>query len=78
MDYLLLNEKKILNTEVMYIIQFAKSVWLYVAYQAVSYLKSYNKFYEDLFISKRLSFEATFRFYDIIEVQGKKWLKNVF
>ena len=41
------------------------------AYQALTYLKSYNKFSEDISISKDLSREAMFKFSDVVEIQGQ-------
>ena len=35
------------------------------------YLKSYNKFYEDIFFAKDLSNGKIFRFLDIVQIQGK-------
>ena len=36
-----------------------------------NYLKSHNKFYEDISIAKGLSSEEMFRFSDILEIQGE-------
>ena len=35
------------------------------------YLKSYNKFYEDIFFAKDLSSGKIFRLLDIVQIQGK-------
>ena len=42
-----------------------------IAYQALTYLESYNKFSEDISISKDLSREAMFKFSDVVEIQGQ-------
>ena len=39
--------------------------------QALTYLKSYNTFYEDISIAKGLSSEDMFKFSDIDEIQGQ-------
>ena len=52
----------------------------HIVYQVLTYLKSYNKFYEDISIAKGLSSEDMFKFSDIVEVQGRSaWVlqKNV-
>ena len=40
-------------------------------YQALTYLKSYDKFYVDIFITNGLSNENTFKFSNIIKIQGQ-------
>ena len=41
----------------------------HILYQALTYLKSYNKFYEDISIAKRLTNEGMFKFSpDIVEI----------
>ena len=40
-------------------------------YHALTYLKSYNKYYEDVSNENGLSSEDIFRFFDIVEVQGQ-------
>ena len=42
----------------------------HTVYQALTYLKSYNKFYEDISIANGFSSEDTFKFSDIVEIQG--------
>ena len=46
-------------------------VRLHIIYEALTYLKSHNKFYKDIFIEKGLSSEDMFKFSDIVEMQGK-------
>ena len=41
----------------------------HILYQALTYLKSYNKFHEDISIAKGLSNEKMFKFSDINEIQ---------
>ena len=41
----------------------------YIVYQAITYLKSYNKFYEDISIAKGLSGEDMFKFSDTSETE---------
>ena len=41
-----------------------------IIYQALAYLKSHKKLYED--IAKGLSGEEMFKFSDILEIQGQK------
>ena len=48
-----------------------KPVRLYIIYEALTYLKSHNKFYKDIFIEKSLSNEDMFKFSDIVEMQGE-------
>ena len=43
----------------------------HTVYQALTYLKSYNKFCKDIFIVIGLSSEEMFKFSDIFEIQGK-------
>ena len=43
----------------------------HILYQELTYLKSYNKFYEDIFISKGHSNEYMFKFSDIVGIQGQ-------
>ena len=43
----------------------------HVVYQVLTYLKSCNKFYEDISISKGLLSEDMFKFSDIVEIQGQ-------
>ena len=43
----------------------------HIIYQALTYLKSYNKFYDVISIAKGLSSEEMFKFSDIVEIQGK-------
>ena len=53
----------------------------HIVYQALTYLKSYNKFYQDISIAKGLSGEDMFKFSDIVEIQGESECvteKNVF
>ena len=55
-------------------------VRLHIIYQALTYLKLHNKYYEDISIAKGLSSEDMFKFSDIVEVQGRsEWVlqKNV-
>ena len=42
----------------------------HVIYQALIYLKSHNKFYEDISIAKGLSSEDMLKFFDFVEMQG--------
>ena len=42
-----------------------------IVYHALTYLKSYNKFYEDIYIAKGLLSEEMFKFPDIVEIQGQ-------
>ena len=51
-------------------------------YQALTYLKSHNKFYKDISIKKGLYREDMFKFSDIVEIRDnttflmeKKWMK---
>ena len=47
----------------------------HIVYQTLTYLKSYNKFYEDISIAKGFSSEDTFKFSDIVEIQGhSEWV----
>ena len=46
-------------------------VRLHIVYQTLTYLKSYNKLYEDISIAKGLSSEEIFKFFDIVEIQGQ-------
>ena len=46
-------------------------IWPHVIYQAIAYLKSHNKFYEDISIAKSLLNEKIFRFSSIVEIQRK-------
>ena len=46
-------------------------VRLHVIYQALIYLKSRNKFYEDISIAKGLSSEDMLKFSDFVEMQGE-------
>ena len=62
---------------------FFKPVRPHIIYQALSYLKSHNKFYEDISVTKGLSHEDMFNFSDINENQeetdildGKEMSKN--
>ena len=48
---------------------------LSIIYQALAYLNSHNKFYEDISIAKGLSSEDMFSFSDIVESQEQN--KNV-
>ena len=41
----------------------------HIVYQALTYLKSYNKFHEDISIANGLSSEEMFKFSDINEIQ---------
>ena len=43
----------------------------HIVYQALDYLKSYNKFYEGMSIAKGLSSEDMFKFSDVVEIQGQ-------
>ena len=43
----------------------------YIVYQALTYLKSYNKFYDDISIAKILLSEEMLKFSDIVETQGQ-------
>ena len=43
----------------------------HATYQALSYLNSHNKFYEDISIAKGLSSEDMFKFSDFVERQGE-------
>ena len=43
---------------------------LHIVYQELTYLKPYNKFYEDMFIGKSLSSQDMFKFSDIGKIQG--------
>ena len=47
----------------------------HITYQALAYLKSHNKFYEDISIAKDRSSDVLIRFLYIVEIQGKN--KNV-
>ena len=40
-------------------------------WEEFTYLKSYNKFYDDISIAKRLSSEEMFKSSDIVEIQGQ-------
>ena len=40
-------------------------------YHALTYLKSYNNYYEDVSNENGLSSEDIFRFFDIVEIQGQ-------
>ena len=51
------------------------SVRPHITYVALAYLKSNNKFYEDVSISKGLLSKDKFKFSDIVEIQGQN--KNV-
>lgn len=42
----------------------------HIVYQELTYLKPYNKFYEDMFIGKSLSSQDMFKFSDIGKIQG--------
>ena len=42
----------------------------HVIYQTLTYLKSHNKFYEDVSIAKGLSSEDKLKFSDFVEIQG--------
>ena len=46
-------------------------VRLHTVYQPLTYLKSYNNFYEDISIPKGLSSEDMFKISDIVEIQGQ-------
>ena len=48
-----------------------ESVLPHIVYQALTYLKPYNKFFEDISITKGLSSEDIINFFDIVEVQGQ-------
>ena len=43
----------------------------HVIYQALIYLKSHNKFYEDILIAKGLLSEDMLKFSDFVEIQGE-------
>ena len=57
-----------------------EQVWPHTAYQALTYLKSYTKFYDDISIAKGLSSEKMFKFSDIVEIQWQSecfwWKRN--
>ena len=40
-------------------------------WEEFTYLKSYNKFYDDISIAKRLSSEEMFKSSDIVKIQGQ-------
>ena len=46
-----------------------EAVLQHIVCQALTYLKSYNKFHEDISIAKGLSSEEMFKFSDINEIQ---------
>ena len=48
-----------------------KPVGSYNVCQAFTYLKYYNKFYEDISVAKGLSSVDMFKFSNIVEVQGQ-------
>ena len=50
---------------------FFEPVRQHMIYQLLSYLKSHNKFCEDISIGKVLSSEDMFKFSDIVEMSGK-------
>ena len=41
-----------------------------IIYEALTYLKSHNKFYEDISMTKVLSSEGRLRFFDILEIES--------
>ena len=43
----------------------------HIVHHALSYLKSYNTFYDNIFIAKGLTGEEMFKFSDIVEIQGQ-------
>ena len=43
----------------------------HIVYEALTYMKSYNKFYEDIYIAKGFSSKEMFRFSDIAEILGQ-------
>ena len=45
----------------------------HIIYQALTYLKSHNKLYEDISVTKSLSGEDMLNFSDISENQDKDW-----
>ena len=48
-----------------------ESVNSHIIYQALSYLKTNNKFYEDISITKFLSSETMFKLSNIVAIQGE-------
>ena len=50
-------------------------VYSHTIFKTLAYLKSHNKFYEDIYIANGLLSEEIFRFSDIPEIQGQN--KNV-
>ena len=60
-----------LKRDFKYSLIYILNLFVRTLYTALTYFKSYNKFYEDVSIAKDLSIEDMFDFSHIVEIQGQ-------